>query len=117
MSLAHLLDHTVTIWRATEGFASGGLRTVDKTWSSTGRTGLKAAIQVQGESRGDTGGGERTLGTHLGFMDAGANVQEGDIVQVTAGPGTWQNMLVEGVSPPRGHHVELELSVTAEAVS
>jgi hypothetical protein len=112
MSLNHLLDHLVTVWRATE--SAGTLRSVTRTWSAGTRTSLPAAIQVRGERQGDTGGGERTTGTYLGFMRAGADVQEGDILQVTAGPDNWGFLLVGGVSSPRGHHTELELVDTPE---
>ena len=114
MGIGHLLDHTVTVWRATESLDAGGLRSVQKTWSSTGRTSLPAAIQVKGEAEGDTGAGERTTGTYQGFMLPEAPVQEGDIVQVTAGPGSWGFLLVGGVSAPRGHHTEMELTDTEE---
>jgi hypothetical protein len=112
MSIRHLLDHVLTVWRATE--STGVLRSVSRSWSSGSRTGLPGAIQVRGEQVGDTGGGERVLGKYLGFMLAGADVIEGDIVEVTAGPGVWGFLKVIGVSTPRGHHIELELEDTAE---
>jgi hypothetical protein len=112
MSIDHLLDHLVSVWRKTE--STGTLRSVTRSWSNTGRTNVPAAIQTRSEKQGDTGGGERTTGTYLGFMRAAADVQEGDIIQVTAGPGSWGFLLVDGVDEPRGHHTELELTDTAE---
>jgi len=111
MSIDHLLDHTVTVHRPTKGDDAGGMGSREDSWDST-RTGKAAAIQVKGESRDDTGGGERTTGSYLGFMAAGADVQEDDVIQVTAGPDSWGFLEVVGVSSPRGHHTELELRDT-----
>lgn len=116
MSLTHLLTHTVDIYRCSQD--AGPLRTVERTWGplSVDRTGVGADVQTRGERQADDGGGERTAGTHLCFMDVGEDVQEGDILHVRTGPGAseFPFLWVEGYSTPRGHHIELQLTATKE---
>lgn len=114
MSYASLLNHTVSVWRSTE--STGTLGAVVRTWAVVA-TGLAAAIQVQEERWESAGPGEMTHGKYKGFLDVDADVEEGDVVEVTAGPGTFGFLKVHRVYRPRGHHTELTLSDTREAVA
>jgi len=53
-------------------------------------------------------------GQYVAFMLKDADVQEGDILTVTSGPGSFGYLLAQGVSSPRGHHTEVVLSQTTE---
>jgi phosphoribosylaminoimidazole (AIR) synthetase len=116
MAYAELLQHTVTRYRKTE--ALGTLRAVGLSWAAV--TGLKARITVSDEARTDEMGGTMTGGVYKGYMLAGADVQESDILAVTAGSGagSWGYLKVHKVYPVAGrsteHHVELRLTHTTE---
>lgn len=110
MSYTSLLNHVVTRYRKTETF--GALRATEETWTSL--AGLPAAIQVLDEIRTEEAGGTMTGGHYRGFMLAGADVQESDIITVTAGPGSFGYLKVQSVYAPRGHHTQLRLTHTTE---
>lgn len=113
MSFAGLLQHTVDVYRATEGADLIG--SVDRSWSSSGRTGQKAAVQVKTEIFADTNGaGERVVGTYRIYMLVGADVQEGDILAVASGPGSFDYLYAQQVYRPRGHHTEITATDTQE---
>lgn len=98
-------DHTVTVWRSTE--SRGALREVTRSWSKVaGAIGTRMGVQPRRERRQDTGGGERVTGEYAGYGPAGLDVQEGDVVQVTAGPEAPCSLLVDAASRPLGHHLE-----------
>lgn len=110
MSYSGLLNHVVTRYRKTETL--GALRAVELTWSAL--TDLPAAIQVLDEVRTDEAGGTLTGGHYRGFMLAGVDVEESDILSVTAGPGSFGFLKVQSAYQPRGHHMQLRLTHTTE---
>lgn len=115
MSVAALLDQECTIWRPTESV--GTLRSVDRAWDDTGRTGVAIAIQVRtrgGEILARRPGGELVTSQYLAFLETGADVEEGDIIEHTAGPGAFGFLEVHGKREPRGDHIELDLRETGE---
>lgn len=124
MSFRSLLNHTLSRYRSTE--SKGTNESVVRTWAPGGgfssgfdlgfTSSLAGAVQVKGESWSDDGGGERVIGKYLVFLLAGADVLEGDILAVTAGPdaANFGFLWVDGVSQPRGHHTEVEAHATKE---
>ena len=58
----------------------------------------------------DIGAGEAEVGEFAGGMLAAANVAQGDVLHMKAGPeeGRWYRILVDPFKP-RNHHTELEL--------
>lgn len=101
-------DHTVTVWRSTE--SRGSLREVIRSWAKVpAATGVRIGFQTKRERREDPGGGERTTGEYAGYAPASLDVEEGDVIQVLAGPSAPMQVEVDSAYPPRGHHMQLVL--------
>jgi len=82
---ARLLDHTVSVWRPTET-VRGKLRQVDQGWARVvAPAANNAAVQHRNGAIIDRRPGELTDGTTMVYMDP-ADVQDGDVVRVEAGP-------------------------------
>lgn len=102
-------DHTATVWRSTES-RSAGLRDVTRSWAKVAAaTGIRIGVQVLRERRDDTGGGERTTGEYSGYGPAALDLEEGDVVQLTAGPEAPATLEVDRACRPQNRHLELTL--------
>jgi hypothetical protein len=112
MSFAGLLNHQVTVYRKTE--TTGLIGSVDRSWS-VNASAVKAAVQVKAEMRADpSGAGEQVVGTYRVYAASSADIVEGDILKVTAGPGSFGYLLAQSVYKPRGHHTEITATQTTE---
>lgn len=114
MTYSGLLGHVVTVYRKSQTVTS--LRTVKRVFTPV-VVGAAMEVQTYPERYGDARGGQMVTGRYIGFGEAGLDIREGDIVAVTDGPEGWDNfgwLKVDGVSHPRGHHPEVELSSTTE---
>lgn len=104
-------DHTATCHRATES-KGADFREVTRTWAAVAAaTDFELALQVNREAREDAGPGERVRGEYNGYCeDAEIDVQEGDVLDVTAGPDSPATLYVEQVYRPANDHAEFVLS-------
>jgi hypothetical protein len=83
--IAHLLDHTVSVWRPTQD-VRGKLRQVDQAWTRVvAPAANNAAVQHRGGIIADRRSGEITEGVTMVYMDA-AGPDDGDVVKVESGP-------------------------------
>lgn len=107
-----LFTHTLTRYRAAEAKSTG--QTVSRTWSAA--TGIPGEVQVLSEATQDDGGGERTVGQYKVFAGVSADILEGDIVKVTAGPGAsgFPYLWVDSVYLPRENHLQARAHSTRE---
>jgi hypothetical protein len=106
---ATMLDHTATVWRSTES-RSASLRSVSRSWSKvSGEDGVRLAVQTRRERREDVGPGETVGGEYSGYGPAGRDIEEGDVVQLTAGPEAPATLEVDSAHRPRNEHLELVL--------
>lgn len=112
MSVEELLNHTATRYRYSE--AKGTNNAIVRTWTATGATGIPVAIQELDESTQDDGGGERTVGRYRYFAAVGADITEGDILEITGGPGSYGYLWVDSAYKPRNNHLQGRLHATRE---
>jgi hypothetical protein len=108
---AVLEDHTVTVYRKNQT-RGPKFREAKPGWAAVaGTAGTAVGIQVRRERREDGGPGEAVAGEYKGFSnDPDLDVQEGDVLDVTAGPESPATLKVEEAYRPRNHHTELVLS-------
>lgn len=103
MSLAALMDHTATGYRATESTSASG--TASKAWAAQ-ESGFACSVQVDSERVADVGPGEFTTGMYrLYAADPTLDIEEGDVIDVTAGPESPLRVEVMQVSRIRNHHL------------
>lgn len=104
-------DHTATAHRKTET-KGPDFREVRRGWNPVAAaTDFELGLQVNREARQDAGPGERVRGEYNGYCaDAGIDVQEGDVLDVTAGPDSPAQLYVEQAYRPANDHAEFVLS-------
>lgn len=110
MSLAHLFDTQVAIWRAQ--LAPGALREEVRTWvrvvAPPGRP--NAVVNRPNAPTGEVGPGLEPIGTRRLYMAASTDVQPRDVVEFVTGPDAgFLGEVDEPPTRPRGHHVQLDL--------
>ena len=108
MSIRHLFDHTVTVYRVSETRDPwGGTQT---TWAAV-YEGPAAVIPPNQRTIASYGAGEQPSGHMEVYLGKDADVQIRDGVHVTAGPEAGTKWRVVTVHTPRGHHTEARLEV------
>jgi hypothetical protein len=104
--ITNLFDHVATIYRATETL--NALREKINTWTAQA-TPERMFLDTSPFRENDEGAGRYMAGTAEGFMRAAADVQEGDVIDVTSGPNAPRTLRVLNADRLRGHHTELLL--------
>lgn len=103
------LKTTVTVWEPREE-RGAPFREKRRRWKRrVGLDRLKVQLMVTRERIENSGGGERTGGEYKALCRAKAEVCEGDILEVIAGPGSPATLRVEQVHRPDNNHTQLVL--------
>lgn len=107
MGIGHLLDHTCDVYRIvrTKGDFRETVNSYEKVYE-----GLPCTFQRRNTTLGMLGPGEKPVGDRRVYLDVGPAFEDNDIVSVVTGPTGFvgpQNLQVESIAVPRGHHIEL----------
>jgi hypothetical protein len=107
MGIGHLLDHTCNVWRLvrTKGDYHETVNTYERVYDS-----VPCTAQRRNTTLGLAGPGEKPVGDRRIYLDTGPLFEDNDVVSIVAGPTGFvgpQNLQVESVAVPRGHHIEL----------
>jgi hypothetical protein len=106
MTISHLYDHTVALWRKVETLGEAGV--TEKTFALADRFGVKMNrknVQLMQDGAGIVDVGMRKVYTELG-----PTVLRRDLVELLTGPDAPALLEVENVTRPRGHHIEIHCS-------
>jgi hypothetical protein len=109
MSIRHLCDHRVRIYRRAAQL-DAELRSETLSYQPVAAAPARnnAKLNRPRARTGDVGPGSAPIGERTVYMDAGADVEERDVLQVLSGPDAPCLLEVDGPpTRPRGHHVEL----------
>lgn len=111
MGIGHLFDHTADVYRRVESLGPTYRETV------TNYVRVHTAVPCTGQRRltvwGQRGAGDRPVGDRRVYFDTGTFFEDLDIVSIVSGPTDFvgpQNLEVESIAIPRGHHIELRAS-------
>lgn len=105
MSIAHLLDHTATVYRPADTL--GALRTNIRGYAAVA-SGVEMGVRRPAALYAEIGPGVGPLGQRIIYADVGLDVAARDVIDLITGPdapGRWE--VDEQPTSPRGHHIEL----------
>src|SRR5690554_6183626 len=107
MSIGHLLDHTCNIYRLTESL--GQFRETVNSYALVYED-VPCTFQRRDTVINRDGPGLRATGDRVIYLELGPLLRDRDVVSVFEGPAGFegpQNLEVESIAVPRGHHIEL----------
>jgi hypothetical protein len=105
MSIEGLFDHWAEVWRPLEARGPAGEVSLD--WDRVHEpTRTNCAVVPLKGSVENIGPGETVRGREEVYLGIWVDVQERDVVRLTAGPEAGRTFRAVGVTRPRGHHVE-----------
>ena len=105
MAFSDLLDHTVRVRRPTESY-DNPLRVLERAYPVVGT--YPAAVNRTKARIGDAGPGLAPIGDRVVYMEASADVEARDILELMSGPDAPEQLEIDRPpTRPRGHHTEL----------
>lgn len=107
MGIGHLLDHTCNVYRISRSL--GDFRETVNEHVLVYED-VPCTFQRRNTSLGLLGPGQKAVGDRRVYFDTGPLFEDNDIVSIVTGPEGFvgpQNLEVESIAVPRGHHIEL----------